>query len=53
MGAFFGTAAACVLTLISALLRWHEPGAIYLGVGSALYLVGSLMVTMVFNLRLR
>jgi uncharacterized membrane protein len=40
---------ACVLALISSLLRWHEPGAVYLFVGSALYLVGSLLVTIVFN----
>lgn len=49
LGAFLGTAAACVLALISALLRWHEPDAIYLIIGSALYLVGSLLVTIVFN----
>ena len=49
MGAFFGTAAACVLALISSLIRWHEPGAVYLFVGSALYLVGTLLVTIVFN----
>ena len=47
--AFFGTGAACVLALISALMRWHEPGAVYLFVGSALYLVGTLLVTMVCN----
>jgi len=49
LGAFLGTAAACVLALISTLLRWHEPGAIYLFIGSVLYLVGSLLVTIVFN----
>ena len=49
LGAFFGTAGACVLALVSSLLRWHEPGAAYLLVGSALYLVGTLLVTMVFN----
>lgn len=49
MGAFLGTAAVCVLALISSLLRWHEPGAVYLFVGGALYLVGSLLVTIVFN----
>jgi uncharacterized membrane protein len=47
--AFFGTAAACILALISSLLWWHEPGAIYLCVGGALYLVGSLLVTIVCN----
>ncbi len=49
LGAFFGTAAACVLALISSLLRRHEPGAIYLFVGSALYLLGSVLVTIMFN----
>jgi uncharacterized membrane protein len=47
--AFFGTAAACVLALISSLLRWHESGTAYLFVGGVLYLVGTLFVTIVFN----
>lgn len=49
MVAFFGTAVACVLALISSLLRWHQPGALYVLAGSVLYLVGTLLVTMVFN----
>jgi uncharacterized membrane protein len=49
MTAFFGTAAACVLALISSLLQWHEPGAVYLFVGGVLYLVGTFLVTIVFN----
>lgn len=49
MTAFLGTAATCVLALISSLFRWDDPGAVYLLVGSALYLVGSLLVTIVFN----
>lgn len=49
MTAFFGTAAACILALISSLLRWHEPGSAYLLAGSVLYLVGSLLVTIAFN----
>ncbi len=49
LGAFFGTAAACVLALISSLMRWHESGAVYVFVGSVLYLVGTLLVTIVFN----
>jgi uncharacterized membrane protein len=47
--AFLGTAAACVLTVIYSVLRWHEPGAAYLLVGGVLYLVGTLLVTIVFN----
>lgn len=49
MTAFLGTATACVLALISSLFRWHDPGVVYLLVGSTLYLVGSLLVTIVFN----
>jgi uncharacterized membrane protein len=49
LGAFFGTAAACVIALTWSLLRWHEPGAVYLFLGAVLYLAGSLLVTMVFN----
>ncbi len=49
MAAFLGTAAVCVLASIYALLRLHKPGAIYLLVGSVLYLVGSFLVTIVFN----
>lgn len=49
MAAFMGTAVACVLALIASLLRWHEPSAVYLFAGSTLYLVGCLLVTIVFN----
>ena len=35
--------------MITALARWHSPGSVYLLVGGALYLVGSLLVTVVFN----
>jgi uncharacterized membrane protein len=49
LAAFFGTAAACVLVMIASLLRWHDPGAVYLLIGGALYLVGTFLVTFVFN----
>ncbi len=49
MAAFLGTAAACVLAMISSLLRWHETGALYAFVGGVLYLGGSLLVTIAFN----
>lgn len=49
MVAFLGTAAACVVVAVSSLLRWHQPGAGYLLAGSMLYLVGAILVTMVFN----
>lgn len=50
--AFFGTAAACVLVMITALFSWNEPGLAYLLAGSALYLVGTILVTVVFNVPL-
>lgn len=46
---FSETAAACVLAAISALLRWREPAAVCLLAGGALYLVGTFLVTIVFN----
>jgi uncharacterized membrane protein len=49
LAAFFGTAAACVLIIIASLLRWHDPGAVYLLTGGVLYLVGTFLVTLVFN----
>jgi len=49
MLALFGTAAACVVLAISSLSRWNEPGAAYMLVGSVLYLVGAVLVTIVFN----
>ncbi|MEA5602412.1 DUF1772 domain-containing protein [Nostoc sp. UHCC 0252] len=52
MAAFLGTAAACIFLLISSLLKWHQPGAVYLLLGSLLYLVGTLGVTIFFNVPL-
>ncbi len=49
MGAFFGTAAACVLVVIFSLLRWNEAESIYLLVGGPVYLIGTILVTMAFN----
>jgi uncharacterized membrane protein len=49
MTVFLGTAAACGVLAVSSLLMWHRPGAAYLLAGSLLYLVGTLMVTIVFN----
>lgn len=49
LGVFFGTAVACVVALIFALTHWREPGAVYLLVGGALYLLGTFLVTIVFN----
>ena len=52
MVAFLGTAAACIFLAISSLLRWHQLGAPYLLIGSLLYLFGTVLVTIVFNVPL-
>ncbi len=49
MAAFLGTAAACVLVAVSSLLRWNEAGAVYLLSGGLAYLIGTILVTIVFN----
>ena len=49
MAAFLGTAAACALVAVSSLLRWNEAGAVYLLSGGLAYLIGTILVTIVFN----
>jgi uncharacterized membrane protein len=49
LGTFFGTAVACILLLVASLLAWHKPGAAYLLAGSVLYLFGTVLVTISFN----
>src|SRR5262245_23165124 len=49
---FFGTAGLSLVLAIAALLRWSEPGALYLFAGSLLYLFGTIFVTMAFNVPL-
>ena len=49
LGVFFGAAAACAFLAVRALAAWHLAGAAYMFAGSMLYLVGTIFVTMVFN----
>lgn len=49
---FLGTAAACLFWAVFSLLRWQQPGAAWLLAGSLLYLAGTFLVTMVFNVPL-
>ncbi len=46
---FMGTAGASVVLAVSAFRRWGEPGAVWLMAGSVLYLVGSILITSMFN----
>jgi uncharacterized membrane protein len=50
--AFFGTAAACLVLAIAALMMWGEAGTHYLLAGSLLYLIGAILVTIMFNVPL-
>jgi len=52
LGVFLGTAVACILLSGSAIWRWHQPGSVYLLAGSLLYLIGTVLVTGVFNVPL-
>ena len=50
--ALFGPAVICSVLAVISLLRWNREGAVFLLAGSVLYLVGTMMVTFVFNVPL-
>ena len=50
--AFFGTAACCLVLAILCFFRSPKPISIYLLVGSLLYLLGTILVTIIFNVPL-
>ena len=52
MTVFIGTAATCVFLAVSSLLKWHHFGSVYLLAGSLLYIVGTFLVTILFNVPL-
>jgi uncharacterized membrane protein len=47
--AFFGTAVVCILLAGYSLFIWERPEAIYLLAGGLLYLIGTILVTIMFN----
>lgn len=49
MGAMFGTTLAGLALGVIAITGWGEPRAVYLLGGALLYLIGTVLVTMVFN----
>jgi uncharacterized membrane protein len=49
MGVFFGTGIACIVASIHSLYRWGEAGTLLRLAGSALYLAGCILITIVFN----
>jgi uncharacterized membrane protein len=46
---FIGTAASSAVIVIAAMLRWNDPRAVYWLTGGLLYIVGTFLVTMLFN----
>ena len=52
MPVFFGTAACCVLLVIASFFRWGVVNEIAIPSGSALYLIGTFIVTLVCNVPL-
>jgi uncharacterized membrane protein len=49
---FFGTPLICAILGVMAILKWSEPGAAIILAACLIYIVGSLVVTMVFNVPL-
>ena len=49
LGVFLGTAIACAIALLTCLVWYESPGRLWTLIGAALYLVGSFLVTMWFN----
>ncbi|MEO1132543.1 MAG: anthrone oxygenase family protein [Cyanobacteria bacterium J06639_1] len=52
MAAFFGPATVSILLIAFALRQWHQPGSIYSLMGGLLYFVGTIGVTIAFNIPL-
>lgn len=52
MTALFGTALACILICIGAVMGWSQPGSFWLIAGGLIYLVGIVLVTIIFNVPL-
>jgi uncharacterized membrane protein len=49
MPVFLGTALLSVVAVVVGLVRWGEPGSIWLLVGGLLYLLGNILVTGAYN----
>ena len=52
MIALFGTALACLFLVVSVLFKWQQSSTAYLLAGSLLYLIGTIGVTIAFNIPL-
>ena len=52
MAVFFGPGIACLILTMYALKQWEQPGSLYWVMGSLLYLIGTIGVTIVGNVPL-
>ena len=52
MTALFGTGFGCLALVVLSLVRWHQPGASWVVAGGSLYLIGAVLVTIIFNVPL-
>ncbi|MFN7943829.1 MAG: anthrone oxygenase family protein [Blastocatellia bacterium] len=52
MTSLFGTGAICLFWTVFSLLHWQRMGSVYLLFGGLLYVIGAVVVTMVFNVPL-
>jgi uncharacterized membrane protein len=49
MGALFGTAVACAALVVASVIEWGEPYSLYLLIGGLVYLVGTILMTIVYH----
>jgi uncharacterized membrane protein len=49
MLALFGTALACIAVIVGAVLEWGDPFPVYLLIGGAVYLVGTILLTIAYH----
>jgi uncharacterized membrane protein len=49
MTPFVGTVVLCVVAAVASVVRWYELGAACLLAGAVLYIAGTFLVTMMFN----
>jgi len=51
-GVFMSTALVSIVVAVMSALNWHSPASYYILAGSVLYVIGSFLVTVVFNVPL-
>jgi len=52
MAVFMGTPVLCAVLIVMGLFKWSEPGTLLIIAACAIYIVGSFVVTMIFNVPL-